>query len=510
MAVSTLATEPGRLAPLAAAAYKEAERLSGKVLVEGGLGPALTEETFVVENPANMAVVASAPRCREADVERAVTSAHDAYPAWAAIPARQRGRMVARIADLIEAETESVAALLSLETGNALANQARPELAGAIDMLRLFAGLGGELKGRTVPSGPGILHYTTRDPLGVVAGIIPWNAPVYLMAAKIGPALVAGNTMVLKTAEQAPLSVLRCAEIAQQVLPPGVFNVISGYGEEAGRPLAEHPLVRKVTFTGSWTVGREIARYVAGKLCPVTLELGGKNPNIIMADADLGRAIPGVIQGMRFTRQGQSCTAGSRVFVHRDVYDRVIEGVVERLEALRLGDPLDEATAVGAMISQEQFERCQYYVDIARNMPGARFHCGGGRPDDPDLQKGLFFSPTLIDGIPNDSPVCQEEIFGPVACVLPWTDFDEMMAAANDTAFGLAATLWTRDLSRAMEFAENIQAGFVQVNQYDAPKPNVAYGGLKMSGVGKECSRESMIDHFTTSRTIIINRGTPG
>jgi acyl-CoA reductase-like NAD-dependent aldehyde dehydrogenase len=510
MPVSQVAVEFGRSAPLAAAAYKDADRLSGKVLVDGALGPPLTNETFVVENPANMAVVANAPRCREADVERAVKSAHDAYPAWAAIPARERGRMVARMADLIEAECEAVAALLSLETGNALATQARPELAGAIDMLRLFAGLGGELKGRTVPSGPGILHYTTRDPLGVVAGIIPWNAPVYLMAAKMGPALVAGNTMVLKTAEQAPLTVLRCAEIAGQVLPPGVFNVISGFGEEAGRPLAEHPLVRKVTFTGSYAVGREIAGYVAAKLCPVTLELGGKNPNIIMADADLERAIPGVVHGMRFTRQGQSCTAGSRVFVHRAVYDRVVDGVVERLEALRLGDPLDEATEVGAMISEEQFDRCTYYVEMARDTPGARFLCGGGRPDDPDLRKGLFFSPTLIDGIPNDSPVCQEEIFGPVACVLPWTDFDEMMAEANDIAFGLAATLWTRDLNRAMDFAENIQAGFVQVNQYDTPQPNVAYGGLKMSGVGKEYSYESMIDHFTTSKTIIINRGTPG
>jgi acyl-CoA reductase-like NAD-dependent aldehyde dehydrogenase len=470
---------------------------------------ALEGESFEVENPADMSVVGHAPRCREPDVRRAVAAAERAFPAWSKTPALARGRLIARAADLIEARADTIAALLSLETGNAYSTQARPELNATLDMMRLFAGLASELKGRNVPWTPGTLHYTTRDPLGVVAAIIPWNAPVYLMACKLGPALVAGNTLVMKTAEQAPLAVLACAEILQEVLPAGVFNVISGYGEECGKPLAEHPQVRKVTFTGSCPVGKIITAYAAPKLCPVTLELGGKSPNVVMADADLALAVPGIVQGMRFTRQGQSCTAGSRVFLQEEIYERVVGQVVERMQRLRLGDPLDARTEVGTIISQEQFDRVQSYVDMAKATPGVRIRCGGGRPADPALQKGLFFSPTLIDGIPNDSKVCRDEIFGPVANVLPFRDFEQMMAQANDTDYGLAAAIWTRDLSRALEFAERIQAGFVQVNQYDAPKAAVAYGGLKMSGVGKEGTLESMLEHFTASKTVIVNRGTP-
>lgn len=492
-----------------ASARELARRLSHRVLVNGSLCAALGDESFAVENPADMGVVGHAPRCREPDVERAVKVAQQAFPAWSKLPALARGRLIARAADLIEAQADAMAALLSLETGNAYSTQARPELNQTLDMLRLFAGVAGELKGHTVPWNPNTLHYTTREPLGVVAAIIPWNAPVYLMAAKVGPALVAGNTLVMKTAEQAPLAVLACAEIMQEVLPPGVFNVISGYGEECGRPLAEHPLVRKVTFTGSCPVGKIITSYVAPKLCPVTLELGGKSPNVVMPDADLELAIPGIVQGMRFTRQGQSCTAGSRVFLHESIYERVVGAVVERMQRLRLGDPLDAQTEVGTIISREQFDRVQSYVDMARATPGVRILCGGGRPADPALGKGLYFSPTLIDGIPNDSRVCQDEIFGPVATVLPFRDFDAMMAQANEVDYGLAAAIWTRDLSRAMEFAERVQAGFVQVNQYDAPKAGVSYGGLKMSGVGKECTLESMIEHFTAGKTVIVNRGTP-
>lgn len=492
-----------------ASAGELAQRFSHRVLVGGSLCEALSGESFAVENPADMSVIGHAPRCREPDVERAVQAAQQAFPAWSKLPALTRGRLVARAADLIEARADALAALLALETGNAYTTQARPELNATLDLLRLFAGVAGELKGHTVPWNADTLHYTTREPLGVVAAIIPWNAPVYLMAAKLGPALVAGNTLVMKTAEQAPLAVLACAEIIQEVLPPGVFNVISGYGEECGKPLAEHPRVRKVTFTGSCPVGKIIMSYVAPKLCPVTLELGGKSPNVVMPDADLALAIPGIVQGMRFTRQGQSCTAGSRVFLHESIYERVVGAVVERMQRLRLGDPLDARTEVGTIISQEQFDRVQSYVDMARATAGVRILCGGGRPADPALGKGLYFSPTLIDGIANESRVCQDEIFGPVATVLPFRDFEAMMAQADDVDYGLAAAIWTRDLSRAMEFADRVRAGFVQVNQYDAPKAGVSYGGLKMSGVGKECTLESMIEHFTAGKTVIINRGTP-
>ena len=496
-------------APAVQAAYDVARRISNRVVIDGQLIAAAATEFIAVENPADFAIIGIAPRCREDDVERAVQAAQRAFPQWAATPPRERGKLVGQAADRLAQEQELLARLLCLETGNALSTQARPELAGMLDILRLFAGFGGEIKGSTVPYDASTLMFTTRDPLGVVGAIIPWNAPLFLMAAKIGPALVAGNTVVLKTAEQAPLAVLHAAEIMQQILPPGVMNVVSGYGEEAGQALARHPQVRKITFTGSVPVGKQILRYAADKICPVTLELGGKSPNIVMPDADLDLVVPGILTGMRFTRQGQSCSAGTRVFLHASVYDTVIERVLREIGKLRVGVPMDEETQVGAMISREQFDRVMHYMELARNTPGTRILCGGGRPADPALQEGLYFAPTLIEGVPHESPLCQEEIFGPVAVVLRWKDFDEVLAQANATEFGLAATLWTRDLNRALTFAERIQAGFVQVNQYATPRANVAYGGLKQSGLGKELTLESMLEHFTSSKTVIINRGTP-
>ncbi len=497
------------LAPTVQAAYDTARRISNRVVIDGQLSAATTTETFAVENPADLNVIGTAPRCRENDVDRAVQAAQRAFSEWAAITPRERGKLVSQAADRLEQEREPLARLLCLETGNALSTQARPEIAGMLDVLRLFAGFGSEIKGSTVPYDANTLMFTTRDPLGVVGAIIPWNAPLFLMASKIGPALVAGNTVVLKTAEQAPLAVLRAAEIMQQILPPGVVNVISGYGEEAGQPLARHPQVRKISFTGSVPVGRQILRYAADKICPVTLELGGKSPNIVMPDADLDLVVPGILTGMRFTRQGQSCSAGTRVFLHERIYDTVTERVIEEISKLRVGDPMDEQTQVGAMISREQFDRVMRYVELARNTPGTRILCGGGRPADRTLQQGLYFAPTLIEGVPHESPLCQEEIFGPVAVLLRWKEFDEVLTQANATDFGLAATIWTRDLNRALTFAERIQAGFVQVNQYATPRANVAYGGLKQSGLGKELTLESMLEHFTSSKTVIINRGTP-
>ncbi len=495
--------------PAASETYAEARRLSGKVVVGGRLCAPRTSGTFAVENPANLDEIGFVPRCGAEDVAWAVDTAHETGSRWSKVPARTRGDMLRRVADALEREGEALARLLCLETGNALATQARPEIAAMLEMLRLFAGLASELKGRTLPSDDGQLCYTTRDPLGVVAAIIPWNAPLFLMAAKLGPSLIAGNTLVMKTAEQAPLAVLRAIEIMQDVLPPGVANAISGFGPEAGRPLAEHPRVRKITFTGSGAVGKEILRYAADKLCPVTLELGGKSPNIILPDADLDLVVPGIITGMRFTRQGQSCSAGTRLYIHDDVYDEVIARSIAAMRALRIGLPIDEETQIGAIISREQFERVSGYVEIARQTPGTKILCGGSRPADPALQRGYFYQPTLIEGAPLDSPVCQEEIFGPVAIATRWNDYEDMLRQANGTPFGLAAAIWTRDLARAMDLVQRVEAGFVQVNQFITPRATLSYGGLKMSGLGKENTLESMLEHFTSSKTVIINPGRP-
>lgn len=493
-----------------ARAHDVAERLSNKILVNGELCSPSSKDTIEVIHPADLSVIGVVPRCYAADVDLSVDAAHQAFNSWSKVPARERGRMVQLAAEAIEVKKDLLAHILSLDTGHALRTNARPEVASTIDLTRMYGGLAGELKGEIYPAAaPGVLQYTTRDPIGVVAGIIPWNLPLFLFVAKVAPALSAGNTVVIKSAPQAPLCVLALAEIMSQELPPGVLNVISGYGEECGKVLAEHEKVGKVTFTGSMAVGQSIAEYVARKLCPVTLELGGKNPAIVMADADPKLAIPGIIEGMRYIRQGQGCTAATRVFVHRNLYEQIAEGIVKKLAELNVGDPMIEATDIGSIISEQQFNRTLHYMNIVHDTPGARILFGGERPSDGYLSKGYFYPPTLVDGIPFESPVCQDEVFGPIATMIPFTNFDDVIDKANDTPYGLAAYLWTRDLSRAMEFAERIEAGYVQVNQSVAPRANVSYGGLKMSGVGSEYALDSMIQHFCQSKTVVINSGTP-
>ena len=489
-------------------ALSNATRLSNKVLIDGKLTSAKSSKKIKVINPSTGEEIGEAPQCSKADVDAAVISSEVAFQKWKKIPARERGKMMTSAARKLEERREEIETLLALDTGNALRTQAKPETAASIELTHMFAGLSGEIKGENYP--PNIadtIHYTTKDPIGVVCAIIPWNAPLFLTAAKIAPAIVAGNTVVLKTAEQAPFCALLLCEILQQELPPGVLNVISGYGEECGEPLIQHEKVRKVTFTGSFSVGKIIAMKAAPKLCPVTLELGGKNPNIIMSDADLDIAIPGVIDGMRYTRQGQACTAGSRVYIHEKIYDKVLEGVVDKLNKLKMGNALDETSDIGAIISEEQLKRTLYYMDIAKKNSSTKILHGGNQSKGGEYKDGFFYEPTLLSGLPVSSPVCQEEVFGPVACAIPFKSFDKVIKSANDTPFGLSAVLWTKDLSRALQFVDEIEAGFVQVNQCVAPRANVSYGGIKMSGLGKEYAFDSMMNHFTQSKTVLINRG---
>ncbi|MDA7577199.1 aldehyde dehydrogenase family protein [Candidatus Pelagibacter sp.] len=489
-------------------ALGNAKRLSNKILIDGKLISAKSSNKIKVVNPSTGEQIGEAPQCDTHDVDTAVGSAETAFHKWKKIPARERGKMMTAAARKLEERRDEIETLLALDTGNAIRTQAKPETAASIELTHMFAGLAGEIKGENYPPNiPNTIHYTTKDPIGVVCAIIPWNAPLFLTVAKIAPAIVAGNTVVLKTAEQAPFCALLVCEILQQELPPGVLNVISGYGEECGEPLIAHEKVRKVTFTGSFSVGKIIASKAAPKLCPVTLELGGKNPNIIMSDADLEIAIPGVIDGMRYTRQGQACTAGSRVYIHEKIYDKVLEGAVEKLSKLKMGNALDETSDIGAIISEEQLKRTLYYMDIAKKNSSTKILHGGNQSKGGEYKDGFYYEPTLLSGLPVSSPVCQEEVFGPVACAIPFKGFDEVIKSANDTQFGLSAVIWTKDLSRALQFVDEIEAGFVQVNQCVAPRANVSYGGIKMSGLGKEYAFDSMMNHFTQSKTVLINRG---
>ena len=328
------------------------------LMLIGGKAVESSDGRFIdVENPATRTVIASVPRGTEADVDAAVRAAVAAFEAWKRVTPKDRGRMLLRIADLVEAETESIARTVALETGNAIRTQARPEVKSSAEVIRYYGGLTGETKGETVPLGEHVLSYTRREPIGVVGGIVPWNAPVVLGTLKIAMAIAAGNTLVLKAAEDAPLGLLRVAQLCNEHLPPGVLNLLTGYGEETGAALARHPLVRKLSFTGSTEVGKLIMHAAADRIVPVSLELGGKSPAIVFPDVDEQRTVDGVITGMRVTRQGQSCTAGSRLFLHRSIFDSFVSKLTATLQKLKIGDPSDEATDMGAIINRKQFDR---------------------------------------------------------------------------------------------------------------------------------------------------------
>jgi acyl-CoA reductase-like NAD-dependent aldehyde dehydrogenase len=488
-----------------AAANLLAQRLSGHHLIDGGLRTALDGQTFPVINPATGKQIGFAANGTSADVDVAVAVAARAQKAWAATSTRERGKALNECARRLREHTEELAQLLSLETGKAIRTESRVEANVLADCFSFYGGLTSELKGETVPFDPKMLTFTQREPIGVIGAIIPWNVPLMLMALKIAPALAAGNTVVVKSAEEAPLAALRVIEIMNEVLPAGVANILSGDGPTCGAPLVAHPKVGKVTFTGSVETGKIIARMAADKLIPVTLELGGKSPMIVMGDADLDKAVAGAVSGMRFTRQGQSCTASSRIYVHASLVDEFVAKVKEKVNAMKMGDPLDESTDIGTIISPAQYERVCSYISMGEKAAGATAHRLSSMPTDTALKEGLFVQPVVFTGLPSDHRVAREEIFGPVTCVIPFNDYEEAIQQANDSDYALAATIWTTSLKVAMDATQRLQAGFVQVNQNIVVQPGLSYGGIKQSGLGKEASLEAMLEHFTQKKTIIIN-----
>ncbi len=482
-----------------------ATELSNKLLIDGALVPARSGATFDVINPATGKVIAQAAEGDAADVDAAVESCKAAQKSWARMKARDRGKLIIECGRRLQAHVEELGRLTALETGKALRTESRVEASVLADAFIYYGGLASELTGETIPFSPEMLTVTVREPIGIVGAIIPWNAPLLLMALKIAPALVAGNAIIVKSAEEAPLGVLRVAQVMHEVLPPGVFNLLSGDGPGCGAPLASHPAIGKITFTGSVETGRIVYRAAAEKLVPATLELGGKSPMIVMGDADLDRAVAGAISGMRFTRQGQSCTAASRMFVHESLHDVFVERLCAAVNAMKMGDPLDEATDIGTIISPRQFETVQRYIQLGKEVNGAVANECSELPTDPALADGLFVKPVIFTDMPDEARPAREEIFGPVTCVFRFKEYEEVIARANDSEFGLGATIWTRDLRTAMDAVHRLEAGFVQVNQNLVVQPTLSYGGVKASGIGKEASLAAMLDHFTHKKTIIIN-----
>ncbi|GAA3678761.1 aldehyde dehydrogenase family protein [Nocardioides ginsengisoli] len=452
-------------------------------------------------------VLAQVPSGDKEDVDRAVRAARAAFPAWRDQHFTGRQRVLLTIADAIDARAEDLAQITAADTGNALRTQARPEAKTLADLFRYFGGVAGEVKGTTLPAGSSQLQYTRQEPLGVVGGILPWNSPLMIAGFKVPAALAAGNAVVLKAAEDAPLSILLLAEICQELLPDGVLNVVTGEGETAGAALVEHPGVDKVSFTGSTEVGRHIARQAGDRLAHVSLELGGKNPSIVFPGAVTDELIEGLLLSSRVHRQGQSCTAGSRLFLHRDVHDEVLEKLVARLGSLTVGNPLDEASDIGAVINEVQYGSVQGFLDEGLANPALTLELGGTPPTTGPLAEGFYHVPTVFSGADNSFRLSREEIFGPVVMAIPFTDTDEVIRMANDSAYGLAAYVWSQDVNQALDTAHRLEAGWVQVNQGGGQMVGQAYGGYKQSGIGREVSLEGMIAGFTQTKQINVRLG---
>lgn len=458
---------------------------------------------FDSTNPATGRLLYRAARGNAADVDRAVACARAAFddPRWRDLSQTRRGHLLRRLGDLIGEHAEELARMETEDNGKLL-REMRGQLAVLPEYYFYYAGLADKIHGSVIPtSDRQVLNYTTREPLGVVGAITPWNSPLTLTTSKIAPALCAGNTVVIKPSEYTSASILKLAELTLEAgFPPGAVNVVTGYGAEAGQALVEHPQLAKISFTGSTTTGSRIAASTASRFIGSTLELGGKSPNIVFEDANVANASMGVVAGI-FAAAGQTCIAGSRVFVHRSVYDELLERVTDRARSIRIGDPLDDATELGPLAFADQRDKVASYVELGRE-EGARV-LTGGRPSDGGLG-GCFYEPTVLVDVHNSMRVVREEIFGPVAAVMAFDSEDEVVALANDTDYGLAAGVWTTDLSRAHRMAARLDAGTIWVNTYRAMSPMSPRQGFKDSGVGVEHGTES-INEYTRLKSVWVN-----
>lgn len=464
------------------------------ILIGGKFKTARSGETIDAINPATGETIARFPRCGAEDVDDAVRAAQAAFETWRHTTPLERAQCALRLADLIAEHADELAMLDVTENGSPI-REMRNDANIAIGTLRYFAGLALELRGDTIPGEAGRINYTLMQPFGVVGRIVPFNHPMMFAAGKTVAPLIAGNTVIIKPSEHTSTSTLRLAELFDEAFPPGVVNVVTGYGEEAGDALVTHPGVRRIAFTGAAAIGRRIQQRAASEVVKtVSLELGGKNPIVVFPDADLDAAIDGALRGMAFTWQGQSCGSTSRLLVDRSLHDEFVERLSARMDSLRSGPPDDEATDTGAIVHRRQYEKVLSYLELGRE-EGLRVVVGGGPPDDAALSRGMFVRPTLFDGVPAGSRLAQEEIFGPVLAAMPVDGYEQALEIANGVALGLTASVYTSDLSTAHRFARDVEAGYVWVNDSQKHFPGAPYGGFKDSGVGREESIEELYSY---------------
>jgi len=472
--------------------------------IDGKWVDAADGERFDVFNPATGEVVATAPNSKKADAERAIDAARRTFDEgawWPRTSERERGRILLRAAEIVRREHERLAELESLDSGKPI-GEAREDIAEVAFMFEYYGGWATKIDGEIPPVGPDAISLVVKEPVGVAACITPWNYPMMMATQKVAPALAAGCTVILKPPEQTPVTGLEIPKIMEEAgLPTGVLHVLTGFGETAGAPLVESPRVDKVGFTGSREVGKIIMKSGADTLKRVTLELGGKSPNIVFADADFDSAIEGSCNGI-FWNQGEICSAGSRVFVEKSIYDDAVSAMSERARQVRLGSPLDEDTTMGPLVSEEQKERVERYIEIGERE--AKLAVMGERPSDPKLANGYFVPPAIFVDVTNDARIAREEIFGPVMSVIPFKDIDEVVRLSNDNDYGLAAAVWTNDIKKAINTARALRAGIVWINDSQPAPTEMPWGGYKQSGIGRELGKDGVEDYLE-KKSIYIN-----
>lgn len=445
-------------------------------------------------NPATEEVIGRFPAGTERDMARAVDAAEQAWPAWEAMGVAARGAALRNFARLMMERADELLHVEVADTGNTITPMRGDVRVGA-EGLNYYAGLGYELKGDTIPATPNNLHFSVREPYGVVGRIVPFNHPVMFATARSAAALMAGNAVVVKPPETASLSALVLAKIAREALPPGVFNIVTGTGAGAGAALVRHPVVKRIAFIGSVGTGMAIQRMAAEVAVKhVTLELGGKNPMIVFPDVDKAAIVDAAIAGMNFSWQGQSCGSTSRLLLHESIHDDVVAMLAERIDAIRLGDPMDEASQMGAINSKGQYDKVLNYIDVAKD-GGATLLAGGVRPTGDGFDKGFWVRPTLFAGVTQDMRIANEEVFGPILSVLKWSTFDEALVMANAVDLGLTASIWTNNIDDALGAARRVRAGYVWINSVGPHYPALGYGGFKNSGTGREEGLEELLSY---------------